>query len=155
MRRLERTRRDFCVCACHAASLAAVGSVLQGCGGSPTEPSTAAPALPITGGSVNNNTLSITIDASSPLFAIGSATLVQSSLGNFLVAHTALDTFVALTAICTHESCLITGVLSGLYTCPCHGSQFNTSGAVVTGPAATPLAQKATQFVSGVLTITI
>jgi hypothetical protein len=35
--------------------------------------------------------------------------LVQTSIGDFLVAHTAQNAFVALSAICTHQTCTITG----------------------------------------------
>jgi cytochrome b6-f complex iron-sulfur subunit len=40
-----------------------------------------------------------------------------------------------------------------VYECPCHGSQYSTSGAVVRGPAAVPLRQFATSFTNNVLTI--
>jgi Rieske Fe-S protein len=46
----------------------------------------------------------------------------------------------AFSAVCTHAQCLVTQVSNGTIDCPCHGSQFNaTTGAVVTGPAASPL----------------
>jgi hypothetical protein len=44
------------------------------------------------------------ITASSPLAAVGSAALVQTSGGDFLVAHTSQSVFVALSAICTHQT---------------------------------------------------
>jgi cytochrome b6-f complex iron-sulfur subunit len=44
----------------------------------------------------------------------------------------------ALSAICTHLGCTL--VQSGeKLACPCHGSQFTTDGANVSGPAARPL----------------
>jgi isorenieratene synthase len=62
---------------------------------------------------------------------------------------------VALSAICTHQTCTITGFGNGQFVCPCHGSTFNTSGQVLGGPAPRDLFQFPTQFVNGVLTITV
>lgn len=151
----EPTRRDFCVHACQLASLAALGSVVQGCGGSPTSPSISAPSLPAAVATIVNGALTIQVDAASPLSAVGSAALVTTSLGVFLVSHTAVDTFVALTAVCTHEACTVTGFQNQVYVCPCHGSQYSTSGAVLGGPAPLPLRQFPTQFANNVLTITV
>jgi Rieske Fe-S protein len=50
-------------------------------------------------------------------------------------------TFHAFTAVCTHAGCTVGSVSSGTINCPCHGSRFNANtGAVVNGPAASPLA---------------
>ena len=50
-------------------------------------------------------------------------------------------TFHAFTAVCTHAGCTVGSVSSGTINCPCHGSRFTAStGAVVNGPAASPLA---------------
>jgi len=152
---LPQTRRDFCVQACRAVSLITVGAAMQGCG-SPTGPSgTSAPQLATISGSVAGGTVSATIDAASPLASIGSAALVQSSAGNFLVSRSAQDAFTALTAICTHEGCTVDRFSSPLFVCPCHGSQYSTSGAVVMGPATNALRQFTTRFANNVLTITL
>jgi Rieske Fe-S protein len=43
-------------------------------------------------------------------------------------------------AVCTHQGCTVGQVQNGLIICPCHGSRFNAfTGAVVEGPANTPL----------------
>lgn len=152
-------RREFCGQACRAASLAAVGGALtalaQGCGGSggnPSSPSSAV-SLPVVTGTVSGATVTLAIDASSPLAAVGSAALVQTSNGRLLVAHTGQGTFTALSATCTHEGCTITGYGSQTFVCPCHGAQYDTSGHVTRGPATRPLPQYATSFVDNVLTI--
>ncbi|HEX2453936.1 MAG TPA: Rieske (2Fe-2S) protein [Vicinamibacterales bacterium] len=150
-----QTRRDFCAHACQAMSLVALGSFVQGCGGSPTSPSGTAPALSTIGGTVSNGAVSVTVDASSALASVGGAALVQSSSGNFLVSRTGQDTFVALTAVCTHESCTITGFENQTYVCPCHGSRFNTSGGVVNGPATRSLRTFTTAFANNLLMITL
>ena len=156
----DQTRRQFCAQACQLASAAAVGTLLQACGGG---------GGGITGGSLPSNvpalaTLSATaasggvtlnIDANSPLASVGSAVIVQSPSGLLLVAHTGADTFTAVTATCTHENCTITGFTGQDYVCPCHGSRFSTSGVVQNGPATRSLRSFATRFANNVLTISV
>ncbi|MFI5183652.1 MAG: ubiquinol-cytochrome c reductase iron-sulfur subunit [Vicinamibacteria bacterium] len=156
-----QTRREFCSHACQAVSLAAfagaLGTVLQGCssgGSSPTGPSGVG-ALPLVNGTLTGNTVTVTVDAASPIAAVGGAALVQTIGGFLLVAQTAQGTFVALNGTCTHQACTITGFGSGTYVCPCHGSQFTTSGRVIAGPAPANLQQFQTQFANNVLTITV
>jgi len=158
-----QTRRKFCTRTCSAAALAALGgvftSVLQGCGGggsSPTSPGGgggSAASLPTVNGTVSGRSVTVAIDAGSPLAATGAAALVRSSLGDFLVARTAADAFSALTAVCTHQSCTITGISGQTFVCSCHGSRFDPSGAVVNGPAQAALRTFPTQFAGNVLTI--
>ncbi len=148
------TRRAFCVHVSEAAGLAALASVLPGCG-SPTSPSGSAPPLPALTGGVSGGVLTVTIDPASSVATVGGAALVQSSSAAFLVSRTAPDTFVALTAVCTHEGCTINAFRSPAYVCPCHGSEFSTSGSVLKGPASRVLRQFATQFTGTTLTITL
>lgn len=154
----RQSRRQFCAHACQALSLVTVGAVLEACGGSssPTGPSSlSAQALPVINANIANNIVSLTIDSSSPLSSVGSAALVQTSGGSLLVAHVAQDSFTALSAICTHLTCFITGYASGVFVCPCHGSEFSTNGSVVRGPAAAPLRQYSTQYANGVLSVSV
>ena len=149
------TRREFCAYACQIASAIAAGA-LTGCGGgSPTSPSSPAQPLSSVTGAVSGRTISVSIDSASPLAAVGSAATVQTGLGTFLLARTAQESFAALTATCTHESCTINGFSGSQFVCPCHGSRFTTGGAVANGPATRPLQQYATQFANGVLTFTV
>lgn len=149
----DETRRRFCTRAATVAVFGgALGAILQGCG-SPTAPSNV-PALPTVNGTRVTGGITITIDAGSPLSAVGSAALVNTSIGDFLVAHTAQSVFVALNAICTHQTCTITGFVNQNYVCPCHGSTFDVNGRVLGGPAPAPLRQYSTQFTGGILTIT-
>jgi cytochrome b6-f complex iron-sulfur subunit len=151
------SRREFCAQAGQAftlVSFASLGGVFQGCGGSSTSPSDA-PALPTINSSIVGNAISLTIDSGSPLNAVGGAALVQASGQSFLVSQTSAGSFIALTAICTHEGCVVSGFQSSQYVCPCHGSHYTTSGAVVQGPAVQSLKSFTTKVAGNVLTITV
>jgi Rieske Fe-S protein len=154
MKPVNTSRREFCA---HALTLVTVGSLLESCGGSPTSPSsgTTAPALAVINTTVANGVVTLNIDASSPLASVGNAALVQTSSGNFLVARVTQESFNAMTAVCTHEACTVSGFQSGTFQCPCHGSQFSTSGSVTRGPASRPLRQFSTQFANNVLTFSV
>jgi Rieske Fe-S protein len=60
----------------------------------------------------------------------------------------------AMSLTCTHAGCEISGVSPAGLICFCHGSQFDSNGNVVRGPATQPLAHfVVTVDSSGVLTI--
>jgi len=165
----EQTRREFCTQACRLLSVAAVGgslaTALESCGGGGglTSPDGrgggtnggSASSLPTISGSLSGGTVSVSLDSSSPLAAVGSAALVQTSGGLFLVAHVAQDTFTAVTAMCTHEACTITGFSGQSFVCPCHGSRFSTSGQVQSGPAVRSLRSYGTRVANDVLTFSV
>jgi cytochrome b6-f complex iron-sulfur subunit len=148
------TRREFCVRTCQAISLLTLGALVPACGGSSTSPSSA-PALPTVSGALVNRTLTIAVDAASPLAAVGGAATVTVSTGTYLVARTAQAACTTVTAVCTHEGCAVTGFASSRYVCPCHGSEFSTSGAVLQGPASSALRQFPTTFDNNVVTISV
>ena len=59
----------------------------------------------------------------------------------YLMQPTA-GTFVAYSAKCTHEGCIINPGAAGSLHCPCHGAQFDAaSGNATHGPAKKPLAK--------------
>jgi cytochrome b6-f complex iron-sulfur subunit len=152
------TRRAFCRQACRIASIAALGPALPACGSSPASPSgggVSAPALSVINTSLSSGAIVLTIDGTSPLASVGATALVRASGNELLVVRTGPDTAAAMTAVCTHEQCTITGFLNQRFVCPCHGSQYTTMGAVAVGPATQPLRQFGTQIAGSTLTITL
>jgi Rieske Fe-S protein len=62
------------------------------------------------------------------------------------------DKVHCFSAVCTHQGCLVSQVTSGRITCPCHGSAFDaTTGAVVAGPAPSPLPAVPVTVVNGTI----
>jgi len=62
--------------------------------------------------------------------------------------------FKAFSAICTHKGCTVAKVENGTIDCACHGSKFNmTTGAVMAGPASSPLPAKAAKESGGSITV--
>jgi cytochrome b6-f complex iron-sulfur subunit len=145
------TRREFC----QALTIVSAASLVDACSGSSTSSGANAPQLSTINGTINGTIVTVTVDASSPLNTVGNAALVNTSRGALLVARTAQNTFTALNATCTHDACTVSGYQNSTYVCPCHLSEFSTSGAVVQGPATRALTSYATNFVSPTLTITI
>ena len=167
------TRRSFCAQTGQAVSLATLGVVLPGCGsGSPTAPSettsgststsSGVTTLPLltssTAGSVvtiTGNLVTVTIGPSSPLATVGSTARVQGPDHELIVSRSTQDSFIAVTAVCTHEQCTVSTIQNGSLVCPCHSSRFSTTGAVINGPASMPLGQFSTSFDGTTLSITL
>ena len=153
----KSSRREFCA---HAISLVTVASLIEGCGskGNPASGGGgggSAPALPTVQGTGAGGTITVNNVSGTALANVGSAALVQAGSNSVLVTQTAQGSFSAFTSTCTHEQCTITGFQSGAFVCPCHGSQYNSSGAVQQGPATRALQRFNTQFTNNVLTITV
>ena len=146
------TRREFCACCTKAAGLLAVGAA-AGCGGSPTGPGGNAQSLTSVSSTVSGRTVSVPIGAGSPLASTGGMATTQTSVGTFLLTRTDANSMAVLTATCTHEGCTINGFSGSQFVCPCHGSTFTSSGAVVKGPANRSLQQFTAQVNGDVATI--
>jgi len=152
------SRRRFCASACQVTSCALLAAIAEACSGggpaSPTAPTTFSPLSQVNGTAVAGG-VSVPVAASANLATVGGAVLVLSSRGYFLLARTGADTFIALPATCTHQACTITEFSGGVYICPCHGSQFSTSGKVLAGPAFTSLRQLPATLVNDTITIAV
>lgn len=58
--------------------------------------------------------------------------------------------FKAFDATCTHQGCPVGSIKGGEIECPCHYSRFSVAdGTVVSGPASTPLEQRAVSVRDG------
>ena len=152
----KTSRREFCA---HAISFVTVASLIEGCGGkgSPTNPGGggSVPSLPTVSGTSAGGTVTVSNVSGTALGTVGASALVQAGANsNFLVTRTSDTAFTAVTAVCTHEQCIVTGIQSGTFVCPCHGSQYSTTGAVRQGPATRSLQAFTAQFTNNVLTIT-
>jgi cytochrome b6-f complex iron-sulfur subunit len=145
-------RREFCKRLGSAAACGGGLTLLSGCGGNPMSAIPGSP-LPNVSATVANGIVTISISSSSPLGSTGGMALVSSTAGTFLVTRTGATSFVAVTAQCTHEACVVSNATPSSYVCPCHGSEFDTSGRVLVGPATAPLRQFQTEFSNNVLMI--
>jgi len=97
-----------------------VALALPACG-----PNNAPPSGPVTAGNIANVT-------------VGSLEIVP---GESVVLGRDEAGLYAMSAVCTHAGCLVSAqgpATAGLY-CACHGSRFDSSGAVTRGPAGSPL----------------
>jgi Rieske Fe-S protein len=152
----KTSRREFCA---HAISLVTVTSLIEGCGGGGGNPNTPggggnnAPSLPTITATPVPGGVTVSVQGTA-LATSGNAALVRGGSQPLLVSRSG-DTFTAVTAICTHEGCEITGFQSSSFVCPCHGSQYSRSGDVQAGPATQSLREFNTQFTNNVLTITL
>ncbi len=132
-----------------AGTLAALAAACGGGGGS-------SPMAPTTPGGGGNNggggdgESGLTIDISQSQYSAlqtvgGTVTLSGNALpglptnGVFLI-RSSQNSIVVLSRTCTHQGCQVGAFnTGGVATCPCHGSQYNTMGTPVQGPAVNSL----------------
>ena len=70
-------------------------------------------------------------------------------VGDTVVTQPTAGVFDAFVARCTHAGCKLSSVTDGRLDCPCHGSRFGLDGAVLRGPAMTPLTPVAVKVAGG------
>jgi Rieske Fe-S protein len=69
---------------------------------------------------------------------VGEAISAKGPDGPIIITRPTETTVAALSAICTHQSCEVKPAGTEL-DCPCHGSVYDLTGAVLNGPAQRPL----------------
>ena len=149
------SRREFVKDTFTGISMVAFGSFVMisqsSCSdGSPTAPTN------------SNSETSITVDLSLPennslLTVGGTLALTANELDSsgMLIYRQSESTVKVYSRNCTHASCTIGGFSSsGISSCQCHGSMFDTNGNVVNGPAVIPLNQYSATISGNIVTIT-
>jgi cytochrome b6-f complex iron-sulfur subunit len=159
---MKISRRDFFVKSAGVFALIStsglVSTVISSCSNDPSGPSNVSPLATVPG-TVANNELSISLGTSSPITNKGTTALAQYNNGNdvVIVEHNSDDTFRALSAICTHQGCVLTDfdATNNQFVCPCHGSKFDMSGNVVRGPAGSKLRELTTRVENNDLIVSL
>lgn len=153
------SRREFLRTASGAAVMAALGISVTGCsdgnpvGSEPPEeeppPDDSPSGITIDG---NQVIIDLTADATQDLTNEGGFLLISEA--DVMVINVDGTTIRAFTSICTHQQCTINSFADDTFTCPCHGSAFNTNGEVVGGPAPQPLTEYGVSRSDDTVTIT-
>jgi cytochrome b6-f complex iron-sulfur subunit len=153
----RKSRREFLVRsisgACFACSTPLIATILTGCGGddAPSEPA--------------GNT-QIQVDTTLPAFqtlaqpggrlALNSSAIPGLPRNGVFILRTSDTEAVVLDRTCTHQQCQVGSFAgNGIATCPCHGSQYNTEGNVVRGPAPRALRRYQATITDGVIEFTV
>ena len=95
-----------------------------------------------------NFTLDLSNSANAALNTVGGSVVTNDTV----VIRQSSSTFIALSAICTHEGATV-NYFNNALVCPRHGARFDTSGAVTMGPANSPLAKYTVTQSGNILTI--
>lgn len=85
-----------------------------------------------------NNIITVDLDRAEALDRAGGWALVIEARA--LIVNVGGGRFNALTSVCTHSGCDRNWSYNNdVFICSCHGSRFSNDGAVLQGPALTPL----------------
>jgi cytochrome b6-f complex iron-sulfur subunit len=157
---MKITRKDFLVKTAKGVAIITLPTIfstyLESCN-NPTSPTGNASNLPTIEGTLSNGKVTVGIDPTSSLGKSGGAAIVNFISGSLLIDHPSGTIYNALSAICTHQGCIVNTYdsSSNQFVCPCHGSHFDTSGNVVQGPAPAPLQKYQTSFSNNQLVIAL
>jgi Rieske Fe-S protein len=128
-----------------AATLAAVGALLQACAGSGADFFTGP----------SGGALVVTLTNFPALANVGGIARVDNNVGApTALVRTGASTFRGVTMICTHQGSTIDVIGATSFRCPNHGALFNADGVNTGGQSTTNLATFTATF-DGVNTVTI
>jgi cytochrome b6-f complex iron-sulfur subunit len=96
-------------------------------------------------------------DPNASLANVGGSRVIIQGNTRIIIIRTGTDTFVTLSARCTHAGTTVGYRPPPMddIRCPNHGSQFNLDGTVKLGPAASPLTEFQNTFDAGTMILTI
>jgi Rieske Fe-S protein len=122
-------------------------ALLAGCGATPETAASSASSVAGEASSAASSAASAASSAASEATAlastseipVGGCTVFEKE--KVVITQSTNGEFRALTAVCTHQGCLVTEVKDGTIICPCHGSTFALDGSVTNGPATEPLTE--------------
>jgi Rieske Fe-S protein len=83
--------------------------------------------------------------------AVGGGALLADP--QLVVTRPRADEVHVLSAVCTHQGCVVDTVANGTISCPCHGSAYSLTGEVTSGPATRPLPAQQFSVVDGVVRV--
>jgi Rieske Fe-S protein len=144
------TRREFLKAAAVSGGVIAGGSLLAGC-------APAAATVGAGGSGGKTVTLDLTQTANQPLTTVGGTLALDSDAVDptgLLLVRTSQTAVAAFSRKCTHMGCTVGAFEGGIASCPCHGSQYDTTGAVVKGPAPKSLPSYPATLSGNTVTIT-
>lgn len=132
-------------------------TVLVGCATESAPPPDAGPSVVVT---MCGTQLCMDLnDALNARLTMVDGTAVISASGeSILLVRSSPTSVLAISNICTHAGCVVGyDRTNRVLNCPCHGSQFSLTGAVLRGPALQPLQRFTTQLdeATNQLTITV
>lgn len=89
---------------------------------------------------ISDGFVTVPLELYSELESVGGYVAILVRALVIIIAHVEPDVFVCLDAACTHQRCLLRyDPGARRFPCPCHGSVFAESGALIRGPAAAPV----------------
>ena len=97
-------------------------------------------------------TLDLTVAANVALNTAGGSVISKG----VIIANTGNNVFVAIDSVCTHMGCTIGySLAANNFPCPCHGSIYSTTGAVLNGPATIGLQSYPVSKSGNILTVSL